>query len=250
MYRDHGLAVFRNASGHEADRIRKEMAKIFQNLGLKITIQTNLKRVDFLDVTLDLTTGKYCPHRKPNDKPMCINCQSNHPPTIIKNLPASISRRLTDISQADRIRKEMAKIFQNLGLKITIQTNLKRVDFLDVALDLTRVKYCPHRKPNDKPMCINCQSNHPPTIIKNLPASIGRRLADISNDEDVFRDATAIYSDALRKSGYRENVQHLDKRKTDETKKRRKRIATGTSCGSIHHLARTSPPTSDIASSS
>ena len=37
LYRDDGLAVVRNASGHEADRIRKE---IFQNLGLKIMIQT------------------------------------------------------------------------------------------------------------------------------------------------------------------------------------------------------------------
>ena len=35
LYRDDGLAVFRNASGHEADQIRKEMTKIFKNLGLK-----------------------------------------------------------------------------------------------------------------------------------------------------------------------------------------------------------------------
>ena len=60
LYHDEGLAVFRIAS----DRIRKEVRKIFQNLGLNDT--DNLKRVlDFLDVTLDLTTGKSCPYRIP-----------------------------------------------------------------------------------------------------------------------------------------------------------------------------------------
>ena len=61
LYRDDGLAVFRNVSGHDADKIRKTMIGIFNNLGLKITIQTNLKVVDFLDVTLNLHDGEALP---------------------------------------------------------------------------------------------------------------------------------------------------------------------------------------------
>ena len=49
---------------------------VFAELGLKITIQVNLKITDFLDVTLSLSTKKYYPYRKPNDRPMYIHMQT------------------------------------------------------------------------------------------------------------------------------------------------------------------------------
>ena len=98
LYRDDGLAVFQNMSGPEADRTRKRIIQVFRDNGLQITIETNLKCTDFLDVTFDLATGKYYPFRKPNDTPLYIHAQSNHPPNIIKQLPVMISRRISDIS--------------------------------------------------------------------------------------------------------------------------------------------------------
>ena len=75
------------------------MIKTFrENFGLKITITTNLKTVNFLDVTFSLCTGKYQPYKKPNDTPTYINVNSNHPPNIIKALPNSISQRISNIS--------------------------------------------------------------------------------------------------------------------------------------------------------
>ena len=98
MYRDDGLAVFKNSSGSKAEKIKKDITMIFKESGLRITVQTNLKFVNFLDITLNLNNGKYYPYRKPNDKPVYIHKQSNHPPNIIKNIPDSISRRVFDIS--------------------------------------------------------------------------------------------------------------------------------------------------------
>ncbi|XP_030843218.1 cubilin [Strongylocentrotus purpuratus] len=98
LYRDDGLAVFKSISGSRADRIRKSITRTFQKLGLHITIVCNLKITNFLDITFNLSDGKYYPYRKPNDCPMYIHKLSNHPPSIIKNLPASISRRIADIS--------------------------------------------------------------------------------------------------------------------------------------------------------
>ena len=49
LYRDDGLGVLRNSPGSKADRIRKDIIKVFADLGLRITIQTNLKVADFLD---------------------------------------------------------------------------------------------------------------------------------------------------------------------------------------------------------
>ena len=48
--------------------------------------------MNFLDVTLDLTTGKYKPHNKPSNIPLYVNVKLNHPPIIIKNLPEYTSR--------------------------------------------------------------------------------------------------------------------------------------------------------------
>ena len=96
IYRDDGLAVFRGMSGSMAESAKKDITKSFNDLGLRITIETNLKTVNFLDVTLNVCTcnGKYYPYRKPNNRPLYINRLSNHPPSILKHLPAAIGRRL------------------------------------------------------------------------------------------------------------------------------------------------------------
>ena len=57
-----------------------------------------MKIVNYLDVTLNLTTGKYYPFRKPDNNPLYINSKSNHPPSIIRQIPASISTRISSLS--------------------------------------------------------------------------------------------------------------------------------------------------------
>ncbi|PFX24427.1 hypothetical protein AWC38_SpisGene10980 [Stylophora pistillata] len=79
LYRDDGLAVFKNTPGPQAERIRKDIDKHFKNHGQNITIQTNLKIVNYLDVTFNLNNGTFYPYRKPNNQPLCINAKSNHP---------------------------------------------------------------------------------------------------------------------------------------------------------------------------
>ena len=99
MYRDDGLACFGYTSGPQADKIRNVFAKIFkEDFDLSITSETNLKAVSFLDVTLNLRTGKYQPFNKPDSNPLCINILSNHPTNIIKNLPGNISKRINTLS--------------------------------------------------------------------------------------------------------------------------------------------------------
>jgi len=91
LYRDDGLAIFKNTPGPQAERIRKDIIRRFKAHGLNITIQTNLKIVNYLDVTFNLTNSTYYPYRKPNNEPQYINIKSNHPPNIIKQLPTSIN---------------------------------------------------------------------------------------------------------------------------------------------------------------
>ena len=99
LYRDDGLACFKNIIGPQADRIRKDAINIFRReFQLNIVCEANLKIVNFLDVTLDFTTGKYKPYNKAGHVPLYINVKSNHPPNIINNLPENISRRINKLS--------------------------------------------------------------------------------------------------------------------------------------------------------
>ena len=84
LYRDDGLILLRNTTGPKMDRIRKDVIKTFKDVGFKIDIKTNLKVVDFLDATFNLSNGTYKPYKKPNKTLLYINTSSNHPPHVIK----------------------------------------------------------------------------------------------------------------------------------------------------------------------
>ena len=72
-------------------------------LGFKSTIHTNLKTVNFLDITLNLTNCTYEPYKKDNNTPIYIHTSSNHPPSITKQIRKSISRRLSSNSSNTNI---------------------------------------------------------------------------------------------------------------------------------------------------
>ena len=82
---------------------KKNVVKTFKDCGLNITIEANLNTVNYLDVTFDLRKDTYLPYRKPDNPPVYINNCSNHPPTVIKQLTKSISKRLSDLSSNEEI---------------------------------------------------------------------------------------------------------------------------------------------------
>ena len=95
FYPDDVLACFGQTSEPQADRARKDYIKNFrEDSVLNITCETNLKAGNFLDLTLNLTTGKYQSYIKPDNNPLYIKILSNHPPNIIKNLPDNMSKRI------------------------------------------------------------------------------------------------------------------------------------------------------------
>ena len=71
--RDDGLGIFKNMSGPEVDRKKKEVVKLFKNNGLSITIKTNIKTADFLDIHFDLVREIHQPYKKPNDDPFFVH---------------------------------------------------------------------------------------------------------------------------------------------------------------------------------
>jgi hypothetical protein len=128
--------------------------------------------------------------------------------------------------QVDIIKKKIKAVFNNLGLEITIEANLKIINFLDICMDLDANTYKPYIKPNTTPLYIHSQSNHPPTVIKNLPAGINKRLSTISCNKQVFDTAAPLYQEALEKSGYKFKLDFDPEaaRPSQKSKNRKRRI--------------------------
>ena len=73
LYRDDGLSVFKNKSGTQLEKIKKNFQTTFKDFGLEIVAESNLKIVSYRDVTLNLNNGSFKPYHKPDDIIQYIN---------------------------------------------------------------------------------------------------------------------------------------------------------------------------------
>ena len=96
LYRNDSLGVFGNLSGLQKEQKKKKIIKIFKDCRLSITVPTNITSVAFLHLTLNLKAESYQPFRQPNNDLIYIDINSNHPPQILKQLPKSISKILSE----------------------------------------------------------------------------------------------------------------------------------------------------------
>lgn len=100
------------------------------------------------------------------------------------------------------------------------------VDLLDAQFNLINNTHGPYRKPNDIFLYININSNHPPSIKKQIPKSIGRRISNIYSSKTVFENNVKIYEDTLRPIDFDESLQYIDEQQNDsnaEEKRKGKR---------------------------
>ncbi len=109
-------------------------------------------------------------------------------------------------------------------LKITAEANLHVVNFLDATFDFNNGKFKPYRKPNDDPLYINKHSNHPPSIIKQLPTSIYKRISTLSADEQTFHESAPIYQNALRHSNFDHKLDYMEQAPQKTRRKRQRNI--------------------------
>ena len=63
----------------------------------QITIEADSKTINFIEVTLDLTSGSYKTFIKTSKKIIYVHRKSNHPHALLKNIPENINKRLTSI---------------------------------------------------------------------------------------------------------------------------------------------------------
>ena len=125
LYRDDGLSIFKNCSGPQMEKIKKRLQKVFKNNGLNVIIECNMKIVNYLDATFNLTDGTYRPYQKPDNIIQYIHVESNHPPNIIKQIPKTIEKRLSQLSSSEKIFNESAPFYEDKLHQSGYQQKLK-----------------------------------------------------------------------------------------------------------------------------
>ena len=123
----------------------------------------------------------------------------------------------------EKVKKAIYKLFKELGLSITCETNLIVTNFLDVTFNLHSGKYYPYRKPNDKPCYIHKESNHPPHVAKNIQTAVNKRLCEISCDKESFDSFKNDYEKALKESGHSNKLTYVPPQRTTEDTKDKKK---------------------------
>ena len=78
----------------QESKIHKKIIRAFKLLELRIEIASNLKIVNFLDLTLNLENGTFKPFCKSNCTSTYINVNSNHPRSIMKQIPNAVNQRI------------------------------------------------------------------------------------------------------------------------------------------------------------
>ena len=106
LYGDDGIFYIPESNGPKTSSIQKKIIRAFKLLGLRIQIASNLKIVDFLDVTLNLNNGTFKPFSKNDSAPGFINISSNHPRSILRQIPNAVNQRINRLSSCKKIFEE------------------------------------------------------------------------------------------------------------------------------------------------
>ena len=99
-------------------------------------------------------------------------------------------------------------MFNRFDLKIIIDSNLVKISFLDVELELCNDTYAPYKKPNFQAIYVYVRSNHPRYVVNQVPKSINKRLTTISKNESSSNRAKQHYQEALAKRGHKHELKY------------------------------------------
>ena len=141
LYRDDESIFIQNSNGPKTSKLQKKIIRAFRSLGLRIEISFNLEIVNFLGVTFNLDNKSFKPFDKNNHVPTYININSNHPRSIIKQIPNAINLRLFSSKKnvfwlpKDHLTKPYITVISTKNLNI--QTLMKSIQMNITTIHIT-----------------------------------------------------------------------------------------------------------------
>ena len=77
---------------------------------------------------------------------------------------------------------------------------MKIVNYVDVSFNLNNSNYKPYHKPDNEILYIDKDSNHPPSIIKQAPTPIKKRISILSCNETILITNQKKYTKKFQKN--------------------------------------------------
>ena len=124
LYRDDGNIFILDSNGPKTFKIQKKIIRAFKLLVQRIQMASNLKIVDFLDVTLNVNNGTFKPLSKDNSALIYVNIDSNHP----KQIPNAVNQRINRLSSCKIIFEESKSIYDKALKNSGFQGRLEYVN--------------------------------------------------------------------------------------------------------------------------
>ena len=93
---------------------------------------------------------------------------------------------------------------------------------MNVTLDLNSGSFKTFGKEGDTLAYVNKDSNHPPSITRNLPKGINRLLSDTNSSETLFEASAPPYQAALDAAGYKRKLSYQPRAEEEQVGARRR----------------------------
>ena len=107
------------------NKLSNILEKIFKDCRLSIMVTTNITSADLLDLTLNLKTESYQPFRKSSNNPIYTDFNLTHPPQLLKQLPKSISKRLSKNLSSKEVFDKSKMLYEKFLNNSGFYKNLK-----------------------------------------------------------------------------------------------------------------------------
>ena len=111
----------------------------------------------------------------------------------------------------------MHKFAKSTEIKLVIENQSFKINYLDLNLYLKQHSYYSFRKPNNKINYVNANSNHPPAILKQIPKLEENRLTKNSSNNKLFNSVKIEHNGALKLNGY--DITYADENKNTKNRK-------------------------------
>ena len=89
--------------------------------------------------------------------------------------------------------------------------------YLEIPFDLKTSIYKPF---NNNSLHINASSHHPPSVLKQIPRSVSKKIIANSYNEDVFRKSARFYNSILQDCEFNENIKYCPEESTSSRRVR------------------------------
>ena len=125
--------------------------------------------------------------------------------------------------EAEKLKQKISNVFKTYGLAVKVEVNKKRVNFLNVSLDLTDGSHRDYMKPGQVINYVHVDSNHPSIVTKRIGEGVNHRLSANSSSEALFNAAKGPYQEALERSGHSHKLVYKPPEAATRRRRRRRR---------------------------